>query len=102
MAARGDSIKTQMDSSHKRQIPIDLCSQLMHVTLRQLRAFVALARTGSFTLAAESRFVTQSALSGLIRELAQALLFCLHPQGALATPCGKQHHGLFVPLRRRP
>ncbi len=45
----------------------------MNVTLRQLRALVAVARTGSFTLAAESLFVTQSALSGLIRELEQTL-----------------------------
>lgn len=45
----------------------------MNITLRQLRAFVALARTGSFTLAAESLFVTQSALSGLIKELEQVL-----------------------------
>lgn len=45
----------------------------MNVTLRQLRAFVALARTGSFTLAAESMHITQSALSGLIKELEQAL-----------------------------
>lgn len=45
----------------------------MNVTLRQLRAFVAVARTGSFTLAAESLFVTQSALSGLIKELEQVL-----------------------------
>ena len=45
----------------------------MNVTLRQLRAFVAVARTGSFTLAAECLFVTQSALSGLIKELEQAL-----------------------------
>ncbi|MEZ7829010.1 LysR family transcriptional regulator, partial [Brachymonas denitrificans] len=45
----------------------------MNVTLRQLRAFVAVARTGSFTLAAESLFITQSALSGLIKELEQAL-----------------------------
>jgi len=43
------------------------------VTLRQLRAFVALAQTGSFTLAAESLFVTQSALSGLIKELEQTI-----------------------------
>lgn len=43
------------------------------VTLRQLRAFVAVARTGSFTLAAESLFITQSALSGLIKELEQSL-----------------------------
>ena len=41
----------------------------MNPTLRQLRAFVALARTGSFTLAAEVLHVTQSALSGLIKEL---------------------------------
>ena len=41
----------------------------MNVSLRQLRAFVAVARTGSFTYAADSLHVTQSALSGLIKEL---------------------------------
>lgn len=41
----------------------------MNVTLRQLRAFVALARAGNFTRAAERLAVTQSALSGLIKEL---------------------------------
>lgn len=41
----------------------------MEVTLRQLRAFAALSRTGSFTRAAESLHITQSALSGLIKEL---------------------------------
>lgn len=45
----------------------------MNITLRQLRAFVAVARTSSFTLAAERLFVTQSALSGLIKELEQSL-----------------------------
>ena len=45
----------------------------MNVTLKQLRAFIAVARTGSFTLAAEQLFVTQSALSGLIKELEQTL-----------------------------
>ena len=45
----------------------------MNVSLRQLRAFVAVARYGSFTLAAESLYITQSALSGLIRELEQNL-----------------------------
>lgn len=45
----------------------------MNITLRQLRAFLAVARTGSFTLAAESLFVTQSALSGLIKELESSL-----------------------------
>lgn len=38
-----------------------------------MRAFIAVARTGSFTLAAESLFVSQSALSGLIKELEQTL-----------------------------
>ena len=45
----------------------------MNVTLRQLRAFLALARTGSFTLAAESLYITQSALSGLIKEMEQSM-----------------------------
>ena len=45
----------------------------MNVTLRQLRAFQAVARTGSLTLAAESLYITQSALSGLIKELEQTL-----------------------------
>lgn len=45
----------------------------MNVTLRQLRAFVALAQTHSFTEAASSLHVTQSALSGLIKELEQIL-----------------------------
>lgn len=45
----------------------------MNITLRQLRAFVALARIGSFTHAADSMHVTQSALSGLIKELELAL-----------------------------
>ncbi len=45
----------------------------MNPTLRQIRAFVALKRTGSFTLAAEFLHVTQAALSGLIKELEQTL-----------------------------
>ena len=45
----------------------------MNPTLRQMRAFVALARTGSFTLAAEYMHVTQAALSGLIKELEATL-----------------------------
>jgi DNA-binding transcriptional LysR family regulator len=38
-----------------------------------MRAFTALARTGSFTLAAEYLHVTQAALSGLIKELEATL-----------------------------
>ena len=45
----------------------------MNITLRQLRAFVALADTSSFTDAATNLHVTQSALSGLIKEVEQTL-----------------------------
>lgn len=45
----------------------------MNVSLRQLSAFVALAKTGGFTGAAAQLHVTQSALSALIRDLEQAL-----------------------------
>lgn len=45
----------------------------MNVTLRQLRAFVGVARSLSFTEAAARLHVTQSALSGLIKELERAL-----------------------------
>lgn len=45
----------------------------MNPTLRQMRAFVALAKSGNFTLAAQALHVTQSALSGLIKELEQTL-----------------------------
>lgn len=41
----------------------------MNVSLRQLRALVALAHTGSFTQAAAALHLTQSALSGLVKEL---------------------------------
>ncbi|GGY78177.1 LysR family transcriptional regulator [Pseudoduganella plicata] len=45
----------------------------MTPTLRQMRALVAIARTGSFTQAAALLHLTQSALSGQIKEL-EALL----------------------------
>ncbi len=45
----------------------------MNVTLRQLRAFVTVAQLGSFTEAAAELHITQSTLSGLVKELEQAL-----------------------------
>lgn len=45
----------------------------MHVTLRQLQAFVAVLDSGSFSEAAHSMHLSQAALSGLIRELESRL-----------------------------
>ena len=45
----------------------------MNLTLRQLRAFVLVADTRSFTRAAQAMHVTQSALSLLVRQLEMAL-----------------------------
>lgn len=44
-----------------------------NISLKQMRAFVAVARAGSFTRAAEQLFITQSALSSLIRNLESEL-----------------------------
>jgi DNA-binding transcriptional LysR family regulator len=45
----------------------------MSVTIRQLRAFVAIARLGSFIDASRTMHLTQAALSNLIRELEKSV-----------------------------
>lgn len=45
----------------------------MNLTLRQLRAFVAVAQTGGFTSAAARLHLTQSALSGLVQAVEREL-----------------------------
>lgn len=45
----------------------------MHITLKQLRAFIAVSEHGAFTQAARELHLTQSALSVLIRELERQL-----------------------------
>lgn len=67
------AITIQIELSYKQYFPLDLSDYLMNPTLRQMRAFVAVAKTGNFTLAAQNLHVTQSALSGLIKELEQTL-----------------------------
>lgn len=44
-----------------------------HVTLKHLNAFVAVAQEASFTLAARRMFQTQSSITGLVRQLEDAL-----------------------------
>lgn len=41
----------------------------MNITLRQLRAFIAVAELGQFNIAARNLHLTQSAVSILIRDL---------------------------------
>lgn len=45
----------------------------MNVTLRQLNAFIAVSRHKSFTKAADELYLTQSSLSGLIKEMENQL-----------------------------
>src|SRR5690625_5105046 len=46
---------------------------MRNISLRQLRAFQAVAHHGSFVAAARSLFITQSALSGSIKQLEETL-----------------------------
>jgi DNA-binding transcriptional LysR family regulator len=64
----------------------------MSVTIRQLRAFAAVAECGSFTAAAGQLSLTQSALSVLIRELESEVgvrLFDRHTRGVALSEAGR-------------
>lgn len=64
----------------------------MHVTLRQLRVFLEVARQGSFSRAAGTLHLSQPAISRQIRELESALGLRLFDRGAHAvrlTPAGR-------------
>jgi DNA-binding transcriptional LysR family regulator len=65
----------------------------MNVSLRQIRSFVAIARCGSFTLAANSLHVSQPALSVQIHELERSLglkLFDRTSRAVHLTPFGRE------------
>ena len=65
------------------------------LNLRQLRALLLLVEFGSFTGAAKQLHVTQSALSGLIKELEQAVgvrLFDRHTRAVRLTAAGVDFH----------
>ncbi|MVW73061.1 LysR family transcriptional regulator [Bordetella sp. 02P26C-1] len=64
-----------------------------HVTLKHLTAFVAVAQEKSFTLAARRLFQTQSSITGLIRQLEDALgtpLFARTSRHVALTPIGQE------------
>lgn len=72
----------------------------MNLTLRQLRAFVAVAETGSFTAAADILHLTQSALSVLVRQLereTRVQLFDRHTRRVVLSEAGRS----FQPLIQR-
>jgi len=72
----------------------------MNLTLRQLRAFVAVAHLGGFTAAAKRLHLTQSALSGLVKELELALggrLFDRNTREVVPTQAGRE----LLPLAMR-
>lgn len=71
----------------------------MNISLRQMRAFSAVARAGSFTAAAKQVNLTQSAVSMLVQQLEEALGVTLFDRGAAVTltEAGRQ----LLPLARR-
>ncbi len=72
----------------------------MNVSTRQLQAFLAIARLGSFTRAAEEIFVTQSGLSLMLKELETqvgARLFDRTTRSVRLTPAGEA----LLPTARR-
>lgn len=72
----------------------------MNITLRQLRAFVAVADTGSFARAAERLHVSPSGLSMLVRELEHQLdlsVFFRSTRQVRLTDAGAE----FLPLARK-
>jgi DNA-binding transcriptional LysR family regulator len=73
-----------------------LCSAGMDVELRHLRAFLAVARSGSFTRAAEELLITQPALTRTIQQLESALSVRLLERTSRhveLTPAGREFRG---------
>ena len=72
----------------------------MKPSLKQLEAFVRVARTGSFTAAAESMCVSQPALTSMVKKLESLLkivLFDRDAKGAILTTAGRE----FLPAVER-
>ncbi|CAN5515837.1 LysR family transcriptional regulator [soil metagenome] len=71
----------------------------MNISFRQMRAFSAVARAGSFTTAARQLHLTQSAVSMLVQQLEDSLGLQLFDRGSAVTltEAGQQ----LLPLARR-
>lgn len=76
----------------------------MHLDLRALRSFVAVASAGSISSAAQSLHIAQPALSVQIKQLEEQLgaaLFDRHPRGVVLTAVGERLLGHAVEILRR-
>lgn len=72
----------------------------MHISLRQLRAFVAVAESGSFTRAARALHLTQSAVSMVVRQLeAEVGLPLFNRTRRLVSLSEMGHHLLPIAMR---
>ena len=71
-----------------------------NLTLRQLRAFDAVAAEGSFTKAAQRLFLTQSALSVLVREMERELGVALFDRHTRRVELSEAGRDLYASVRR--
>lgn len=72
----------------------------MNVSIRQLTAFVSVADNGSFTRASEQMHLTQSAVSGLIKELESSLGIVLFDRTTRQLSLSVVGHHLLPQARR--
>ena len=72
----------------------------MNISIRQLTAFVSVADNGSFTRASEQMHLTQSAVSGLIKELESSLCIVLFDRTTRQLSLSVVGHHLLPQARR--
>ena len=72
----------------------------MNISIRQLSAFVSVADNGSFTRASEQMHLTQSAVSGLIKELESSLGIVLFDRTTRQLSLSVVGHHLLPQARR--
>src|SRR4051812_6265433 len=72
----------------------------MNLSLRQLRAFAAIAKLQSFTRAAEQLHITQPGLSGMVRDIEEQLECRLFERTTRAVAL-TEHGRAFLPVVTR-
>ena len=72
----------------------------MNISIRQLTAFISVAENGSFTRASEQMHLTQSAVSGLIKELESSLGIVLFDRTTRQLSLSVVGHHLLPQARR--